>query len=664
LGIICLLVVSFLGLSVVGIKLWLFRDAHPVRKIEQPPQEKATKEDRKKEKTRLPENNFVKRNTIYDRNQNELAISFPLASVYLKPLELRKDEEAIKKLSGILDLNEKELSLSVASERGIVWLARNIDRKMVNKVKNLGISGVYLAQEGVRYYPNGKRASHILGFAQGEQGLAGVESYYNNILTGNISVEAANMAEAGIPSAAYLGKKDISLILTVDLQIEKYLEDRLAELISKHDARSAMAMMMDSRTGEILALTNYPNYDGNFFWKYDSYERRNRLVTDPVRLGAFQHLMRMAAEMEYGNVPDYIEAPEEIAARIIDPKIMKKVISEKLQKAVNPIWKELAKGVYWPVIDRPFNFTLNEKELYEFASSHGFNDPGFIDLPTNGISEADPGKQERVFPADFNSSATGMQILNAFNSLINEGGKVVPHVLKEIWLEKQAEKIAASFEKRSNGKAKESDQKVIRLLDALSAEHQKETVLFETLVEEQDDTKEQGLEFSHDNDVPKMNKEKIGSQQIFRSQDMVLGAVPSTSPEISMILIIDGMPTDLHESSKLQSDVRRILNMGLKMAHSDAGIQKTDRQLHKNELYEQWSRVRAESDTMPISKSSQRKKMPDVRNLSIRKALQVLQNYNVRIRVEGSGRVVGQHPLPGTLLKDINDCVLELKVDN
>jgi hypothetical protein len=348
---------------------------------------------------------------------------------------------------------------------------------------------------------------------------------------------------------------------------------------------------------------------------------------------------------------------------IIEPKLMKKVVSERLRRAVNPIWKELAEGIYWPALDKPYQFNLNEEELREFAVSYGLAEEAVIDLPMTRTPEMDQTKGKPLDFTDLNASATGLQTLEVFNRLLNEGKRAAPHVLKEIWLEQQGEMIATAFEQEAIEAEPGLGRNIIRLIQALSAEPRQGEVIFETLIEEKDEAREQGLEFSQEQNSPE-EREENGNKQMLRCQDVVLGAIPSLNPELSMIMVIDGMLLDLSKTSKLQLTASQILQNGLKTYNFPSKVKNADRYLQEKELYEKWSRLHAKDDVRQISKSREAQEMPSVLHLSLRKALQVLQNYNLRIRVEGSGRVVSQHPSPGTMLQEVNECVLELKIDN
>jgi hypothetical protein len=256
-----------------------------------------------------------------------------------------------------------------------------------------------------------------------------------------------------------------------------------------------------------------------------------------------------------------------------------------------------------------------------------------------------------------------LRLLSSFCRLINGGVDVTPHVLKEIWGEGQDQKIAANF---SNGEITEDPDlstNILRLLSVLSPKASRKGIFIETIIAEEDDGSDADLEFSSavTDITPDEGLDEIVENKRF--QNVMLAAAPFHAPEVAVIMVIDGAVIDLGRQSGTRAVIENITGKALKFKRSEGDNSQLEHRLQEQELFERWSKLKNKSDRRQVSIKDQLRKMPSVKNLSIRKALQILQDYNLRIRVVGSGRVRSQHPAPGTLLNKVGDCTLELSLD-
>ncbi|MEW6500150.1 MAG: hypothetical protein AB1456_01555, partial [Thermodesulfobacteriota bacterium] len=224
------------------------------------------------------------RKNIYDRNFNELAVSFRLASIYARPLELDEPEKAAKLLAKNLGVNEAELLASLKAERSFVWVGRQIPQEQADKIAEANLKGVHVLQRSYRYYPQHEAAGHVVGFVKDEQGLAGLESYYDNILRGS-GVYDPLLPKNTLPPAIASGKAAAHVVTTIDLRLQRELEGRLQHLLAETKAQSGAALVLLPASGEILALASAPVYDPNRFWAFTGDERKNRTTVEPIYPG-------------------------------------------------------------------------------------------------------------------------------------------------------------------------------------------------------------------------------------------------------------------------------------------------------------------------------------------------------------------------------------------
>jgi len=204
------------------------------------------------------------RGNIYDRSGREMAISIELTSIYARPLEIEDIPSAAQQLTTLLGGEERALASALKSERSFQWLGRDLDRDTADSVARLGLPGIHFVREGHRLYPGGERAAHILGFVNNDQGLEGVEFFYDQRLRGATKSETADALPAE------------HLLLTLDLQTQTLLSQKLEQQVEKSGASEGMAVALDVETGAVLGLASAPAYDPNKFWNFDRHSQTRR----------------------------------------------------------------------------------------------------------------------------------------------------------------------------------------------------------------------------------------------------------------------------------------------------------------------------------------------------------------------------------------------------
>lgn len=590
---------------------------------------------------------FIGRKNIYDRNFQELAVSFRLTSVYSRPLELQDPQKAASSLAKNLGLDKSVLLDTLRAERSFVWLGRQIGPAKANAIADLNIKGVHLIDEVQRYYPNHQIAAHVVGFMKDEQGLAGVESYYDNVLRGGSLQDTDGSAINEIARDASR-KKDAHLILTLDLRVQSLLERELAALKKQSKATVAMAAIMEAETGAVVALANIPSYDPNRFWDYDTDERKNRVITDSVFPGEINRLFRLAIALELGQKM----SPQSFG----EGKHKKGLVNENL----NANWVQIDDGVYSSIelsslIDQP----ADQAGLAAFAKRIGLADGKGIDLPEENVVEMipeliDTGAEYRL--DSLFSSTTAMSLLTAFSQLTNGGNGVQPHVLEALW--ENGEKREVSAGQYSSGLVLQNhvSQNFLEILRKSNGSKQNAPLFFESL-----------LATEQVEQIKKM--ERVGNQK-GRNKDqrfhaVLLGIAPVKNQNITLVVVLDGAQVKLESSSPLRRMGKRVISKFNKLTDGNRlDLAKVFPEPREEENYKRWQALQSKkSGQLFLPQAQLKENMPDVRGYSLRRALQVLQQYGLRLRVNGTGRVVTQHPMPGASLEGIEETVLELRMD-
>lgn len=249
----------------------------------------------------------VHRGVILDRNGENLALSTPIESIWAVPRKTLGDTDKLPQLSKILGMNTTELKeiLRVRINRDFIYLKRHCDPDIVRKVQDLNVSGVSTQREYKRYYPSAEITSHLIGFTDiDDKGQEGLELAYNSWLAGEpglkrVLKDRLNRIVENIENikASKLGK---SLTLSIDRRLQYMAYRELAFAVKNHNATSGSLVMLDIKTGEVLAMVGYPSYNPNNRSSLKNKFYRNRAVTDVFEPGSTIKPFIIAGALEDG----------------------------------------------------------------------------------------------------------------------------------------------------------------------------------------------------------------------------------------------------------------------------------------------------------------------------------------------------------------------------
>ena len=245
------------------------------------------------------------RGAIMDRNGEQLAISTPVDSIWAIPRKLLK-EKNLQKLASLLNRSEDELSkfLRARIKRDFVYLKRHADPILVDKIKKLGIKGVLTQPEYKRYYPTAEVTSHIIGVTNiDDKGQEGIELAYNKILSGKSGKKRVLKDSLGSVIRDIENVKSsepgTDLQLSIDKRIQFLAYRELTAAVKNHQAIRGTLVMLDTKTGEVIAMVGQPSFNpNNRSWSKDA--ARNRSVIDVFEPGSTMKVFTIAAGLESG----------------------------------------------------------------------------------------------------------------------------------------------------------------------------------------------------------------------------------------------------------------------------------------------------------------------------------------------------------------------------
>ncbi len=248
------------------------------------------------------------RGRILDRNGLILASSVPSPSIWAIPEDVEIDKPKLQQLAKLLEMSVAELSKKLEDEdKTFVWVKRQVDEDVARQIAALNIKGLYQRKEYKRQYPEGESAVHVVGFTNVEdKGQEGVELTFNKELAGRngsrrvIKDRLGQVVEDVGNQIPPLDGKDLQL--SIDSKVQFFAYQKLREAVTEHKAKAGSVVVLDTITGEVLALVNYPSYSPDKRRNLSGEQLRNRALTDTFEPGSVMKPFTIGLGLETGRV--------------------------------------------------------------------------------------------------------------------------------------------------------------------------------------------------------------------------------------------------------------------------------------------------------------------------------------------------------------------------
>lgn len=395
------------------------------------------------------------RGEIVDRNGEILATNITTTSLVVIPNQIVDKEDAAKKISEILGSDYEDMFNHLSKKTSIERVhpeGRGLDYETAEAIDALKIDGVYLVKESKRYYPYDTMLSHVLGYVGiDNQGLSGLELYYNDYLTGEDGsikyfsdgkghkLELAEIYES--PTSG------ITLELTIDINLQMAVENELDNAIAKYDADSAIAIAMDPNTGEVLAMASRPNFNSNDYQSYSTEViNRNLPIWMTFEPGSTFKIITLSAAIEEGLVNIFEDRFTDSGAITVDG-------------ATLHCWKTGGHGnqTYLEVVENSCNpgfvnlgLMLGKDTLMNYITEYGFGEKTGIDLNGEGsgiLFDVDAMGNVELATTAFGQgiSVTPIQQVRAVSAVVNGGTLYTPYIVKS-FLEPETDTIIKNNE--------------------------------------------------------------------------------------------------------------------------------------------------------------------------------------------------------------------------
>jgi len=638
------------------------------------------------------------RGAIYDRNGRELAISLRYESICANPIAVRSKDVTASYLAAKLGISRHEVLQKLKKRSGFVYIKRKVKPEVAGEILDRKLPGIYSESEEQRFYPMKQLAAHVVGFAgMDNTGLDGVEKDYEKYLKGKRGsvVVYRDAKRRAISTRTKAGKGDTGadIYLTIDSSIQYSAEKELSEIAQKWNAKAGSVIVMNPNTGEIYAMANYPSYDPNNFEAYSDWVRKNRAITDIYEPGSTFKAFTMSAyinkfplnwqreyDCENGKyVMKYRTVNDHEPYGVLDvPSIMK--VSSNIG------FVKMAERMNDP------------GALYREYVRYGFGRKTGIDLSGENaglLRTVDKWSAVSIAAVPYGQeiAATSIQLIKAYAALANGGREVTPYVVMKA---QRNGSTVFSHNGKIGGRVvgNSTREKVVKMLEAVC---EKDGTGFNAQIP--------GYKVAGKTGTAQKHNENGRGYKPGAYVGSFIGFFPSDKPQVVTLVMLDepkvvyyggeiAAPIFRKVSTYAISQMKLLPDEKAMNAYAEASgrepVSNTLPDLRKKTINEASALVKnsggiirvigrgniiSRQEPKPGTKlasgqkvyvyfeksgtdSSQAVYMPNLRGLSIRKAVTILKEMGLEADCVGSGIAVSQVPGPGTAMKRGSRCTV------
>ncbi|MFH1729469.1 MAG: penicillin-binding transpeptidase domain-containing protein [Pseudomonadota bacterium] len=602
-----------------------------------------------------------RRGNIFDRNMEKFAVSIDVSSIAINPKAISDIDSLAKKLSKILSIDEEDIIKGANKDKYFAWIKRYVSPAEANAIEKLDHKGIISIKEKKRFYTQRELASNLIGFINNDQvGLSGLELKYNEYLQGQkLLVEIEKDARGRVISnkieADLSENSGSSLVLTIDKRIQYMVEMELNKAVVEYKAQGGLAIAMNPKTGELLAMASIPNFNPNIFWRYPPTYFRNRGLMDLIEPGSLFKIVVLSAGLEEELITLNTKINCENGTLNIGNNVIHDIAKRK-KLTVRDIIKYSSNIGSFKIAD-----LLGKEKLYEYIGKFGFGLATNIDLPAEekGLVKS----INKLYPIDFANlafgqgiSITALQIINAFNVIANGGSLMKPYVVKQILNSKgritkefKPSKIATVISKNTANQVKDALVDVVNAVDGSG----KNAKMEDYIIAGKTGT-----------------SQKIVDGKYSKESYMALfsGMIPADDPQMTLIVMIDEPKNEIY-GGKVAAPIFK--NIAKKVV-AYLGISPDDKisiaekmkistqEEYKTKENTEAKKLEDESDNIKNTESKDQV-MANFLGKGLREVVADLKSFNYRYELVGQGVVYKQEPLPGSELSENNEVKIYLK---
>ncbi len=592
-----------------------------------------------------------KRGEILDRNGQVLAYSVDADTIYAIPNQIEDPTDVALALCAALDacgdIERLKLTELLGEKRDFAYVKRLASLEEARRVAALGLQGVGFLQVNRRYYPNRELGAHVLGYVGiDNQGLSGIESTYDEDISGTpgqvlIQIDERKRAFSRVERSPTPGA---TLELTIDKYLQHIVERELKAGIDAYGADAGTVVMLDPKTGEVLALASEPSFNPNVFSDSTIDERRNRAIQDIYEPGSTFKVVTASAALE----EQVVERDEIFDVSAGSITVGGDVIPDFHRYGELSFTDVMVKSSNVGAIE--VGFRLGQERFSRYVRRFGFGQSLSPDFPSeNRGLVGDPSKLSMRGLASmamgYQVAVTPLQMAAAIGAVANGGELISPRVVRSI---------------RQNGVREVSEQRVIRR--AISVDTAAElTEIMEEIVRRGTGRRAQVPGYSVAGKTGTAEKLIDGRYSHYDHNASFVGFAPSNDPRLVMLVMIDtprsaiinGVRQRAYTGGLVAAPIfQRIAEASLRHLSVPPNVHPevpviVNRHLPVGESKSVLTAVSFSATEEKDQETIDFSVMPDLRGLSARQAMKVAGKFDLRIEFIGNGVVGWQEPLPG-----------------
>ena len=590
------------------------------------------------------------RGAILDRNGREMAVSLMMKRVFIDPSSVKKgkEDEVAAKLAPLIGVTQEKVRHDIEQGGGYVVVKRFLSTDEVDAVQNLirteGYNCIGFEDEPKRHYPNEELAANILGFVGTDDvGLDGIEQAYDDLIKGVVAetfVQTDNVSDRpilGSVSRRVPKQNQCKTVqLTIDANVQFMVEEVLDDALAETQPLSVTALVMKSKTGEVLAMASRPSYNSNHFEDYPMEVWKNRAVSSIYEPGSTFKSIVAAAALEEGMV-----SPNDW---FLDPGFL--IVSEK--RIENWSGGSFGTVSFTDVMKQSINtcfaiigLDLGAERLTKYARRFGFGELTGIELPGEEVGLLfDPAEQD-VYDSDIATMSIGqsiavtpLQLITAMSAIANDGVLMKPYIVKAVYNEDGTIYEETTPHEVRRVISSETDKTLIWLLEQVVA------------TGGGGKARVKGYRIGgKTGTAQKINTEGVGYKEGCYIASFC-GFAPADDPEVTLLVIIDEPSGGNYYGGQIAAPVASKI------------FQQLFRYLNVEPSSNPFEEKKPEAAPAAAQQTVVQATVPDVVGLDVEAATKIIQGEGLRMRAEGRGTAISQDIAPNTVVEQGSEIVV------
>jgi cell division protein FtsI/penicillin-binding protein 2 len=599
----------------------------------------------------------AKRGEIVDRDGHILAYSVDAESVYAVPAEIAAPEKTAARLCSALEdcspRDRRALGDRLSRQRAFAFVKRQVSPDEARKVAALGLEGVGFVKETRRYYPKLDLAAHLLGYVGTDgQGLHGVEAAYDSVIRGRpgrVLIQTDARRHAVTSRVERPPTAGATLELSIDQYVQHIAERELRAGIDEHHAAGGTVIVMEPRSGEILALANWPTFNPNAFNRSPAAHQRNRAIQEIYEPGSTFKVVTSAAAIEESVMS--LDAPIDVSAGMI--RFGSRQIDDVHTYGTLSFTDVIVKSSNVGAVK--IGLRLGPERLSRYVRRFGFGEtlapdfrgesPGIVWRPEtlndSALASVSMGYQIGVTP---------LQMASAVSAVANGGELVQPRIVRAVI--RDGQRVATPRQVLRRTIKPETAAALTGIMEAVVERGTAETAQLA------------GYQVAGKTGTASMLVNGRYSHSEFHAS--FVGFVPSRRPAITILVVIDAPHGKGYYGGVVAAPIfKRIAEATLRQLGVPPTVDPMPAVIAaRGQSAPETARPALARPTALIDagpRTVAHGLMPDLRGLSAREALRTLAQIGLAAHLTGDGFVIAQRPEPGATLERGDTCTLKLQ---